>query len=179
MRQKRNFAILLVVASLLLIHSACSSGNDPVINNAVKTPGSLSVTATTSTYSGQYAPRHVLAIWVESGSGTFVKSLMVYAQARKEHLTNWLSATSSGNTTDAITGATLSNHGTRNCTWNGKDASGNVVGDGAYKVCVEYTESNGTGKIARFGFTKGTVADTQTPASASGVSNVTLKWTPN
>lgn len=179
MTQKRISLILLVAAGMLLINSACSPGNDPVINNSVKTAGSLAVTATTSTYSGQYAPRHVLAIWVESSSGTFVKSLMVYAQARKEHLTNWLSTTSSGNTTDAVTGATLSSHGTRNCIWNGKDASGNLVGDGAYKVCVEYTESNGTGKIARFGFTKGTSADTQTPAAASGVSSVSLKWTPN
>jgi len=178
MTQTRNFSILLALASILFFNSACTSGNDP-IDNSVKTPGSLSVTATTSTYSGDYAPSHVLAIWVESSSGTFVKTLMVYAASRKQHLSDWLSATKSGNTTDAITGATLNSHGKRNCTWNGKNASGNEVGDGAYRVCVEYTESNSGSKIARFPFTKGTAADSQTPASASGVSNVSLKWTPN
>lgn len=178
MTQKRNFFILLTAVCMLFINSACTPANDP-IDNLVKTSGSLSVTATTSTYNGNYAPSHVLAIWVESSSGTFVKSLMVYAASRKEHLSDWLSATKSGNTTDAITGATLNSHGTRNCTWNGKDASGNEVGDGTYKVCVEYTESNSGSKLAKFAFTKGTATDSQTPASASGVSNVTLKWTPN
>ncbi|HET7734197.1 MAG TPA: DUF2271 domain-containing protein [Paludibacter sp.] len=178
MTQKRNFSILLALACILFFNSACTSGNDP-IDNSVKTSGSLSFTATTSSYSGQYAPNHVLAIWVESSSGTFVKSLMVYAQARKQHLTHWLSATSSGNTTDATTGATLTKHSAHSCTWNGKNVSGSEVGDGTYRVCVEYTESNSGSKIARFDFTKGTAADSQTPASASGVSNVTIKWTPN
>lgn len=177
MTSKRNFLFLLSLISILFISSSCT-GNDPV-NNSVKTAGSLSVTAATSTYNGSYAPRHVLAIWVESSSGTYVKSLMVYAAARKSDLTNWLSANSNGNTTDATTGATLSKHASHTCTWNGTNAAGTVVGDGTYKLCVEYTETNGTGKLATFAFTKGTTTDTQAASTKSGVTISTLTWTPN
>jgi len=146
---------------------------------SANTPGTLAVTIATSTYNGPYAPKHVLAIWVANNAGTFVKSLMVYAAARKPDLTNWLSATSVGNTTDAITGATLSSHGTRSCTWNGTNVSGTVVANGAYQLCVEYTESNGTGKLATFTFTKGTTATTVAASTLSGVSLSVLNWTPN
>ena len=142
------------------------------------TAGTLAVTVTTSTYNGSYAPRHVLAIWVATSSGTFVKSLMVYAAARKSYLTNWYSATSTGNTTDATTGATLSSHGTRTCSWNGTNSSRVVVTDGAYKLCVEYTENNSTGKLATFSFTKGTSASSVTGSTVSGVTLSTLTWTP-
>jgi len=143
------------------------------------TTGTLAVTVATSTYGGSYAPRHVLAIWVANSSGTFVKSLMVYAAARKPDLTNWLSATSSGNTTDAVTGATLSTHGAHSTTWNGTNTSGTVVANGTYKLCVEYTESNATGKLATFEFTKGTIVNTVAASTLSGVSLSTLIWTPN
>ena len=169
------FSLIFGFTSLLMLNSC----TDDPITNSVQTPGSLTVSATTSSYKGHYAPDHVLAIWVESSAGTFVKSLQVNAASRKQYLTNWYKATSSGNTTDAITGATLSSHGTRNCTWNGKDKSGNEVGDGIYKLCVEFTEDNGTGKFESFTFNKGTVVDTQTPAAKSGISVGTLKWTPN
>lgn len=146
---------------------------------SANTAGTLAVTATTTTYNGPYAPRHVLAIWVANSSGTFVKSLMVYAAARKSDLTNWLSATPAGNSTDATTGATLSSHGTRTCTWNGKNVSGSVVADGSYRLCVEYTESNGTGKLATFTFVKGPTTDVEAASTKSGVSMSTLTWTPN
>jgi len=44
-------------------------------------------------------------------AGTFIKSLTIYAAARKADLTKWATA-SDGNTTDATTGATQSNFGT-------------------------------------------------------------------
>lgn len=169
-----NFFIICI---LIVFATACTPTNDP-ISNSVKTPGSLSVSATTSSYSGKYAPRNVLAIWIESSAGTFVKTLLVNAQERRVDLTNWLGSTSSGNTVDAITGATLSGHGLRTCTWNGKDSNGNIVGDGTYRVYMELSENPGTGKSTFFTFTKGSVADVQAPASQSNFSSVSLKWTP-
>ncbi len=58
--------------------SACSTADDP-IDNAIKTDGSLTFKATTNTYQGQYAPSNVVAIWVESSSGKFVKTLLIKA----------------------------------------------------------------------------------------------------
>jgi len=146
---------------------------------SANTTGLLTVNLSTTTYNGSYAPKHVLAIWVTNTSGAFVKSLMVYANARKSDLTNWLSATAAGNTTDATTGATLSSHGIRACTWDGTNVSKTVVANGTYNLCVEYTESNGTGKLATFTFTKGTATDVEPAATKSGVSLSTLTWTPN
>ena len=175
---KKILSPLMIAALLILVSQSCST-NDPTINNSVKTAGNLDVTVTASTYNGRYAPRHVMAIWVESSSGTFVKTLVAKAAERRQYLTNWLKATSSGNTTDAITGATLNSYSAVNCSWDGTNVSGDVVGDGDYNVNVEYTENDGTGKIATFAFSKGTSTDARTPATSSGVSVGKLTWTPN
>lgn len=175
---KKNLFVILGFISFTFFMMACSS-NDPVINNSVKTSGKLSVSVTASAYKGKYTPRHVMAVWVESTSGTFVKTLVAKAAERREYLTNWLKATSSGNTTDALTGATLNSYSAMSCSWDGTNVSGSVVGDGAYNLRVEYTEDNSTGKIASFPFTKGATVDVQTPAAASGVTVGELTWTPN
>lgn len=174
----KQFFFGVSITFFLFPFNGCTTANDPIINNTVKSNGTLAVNVTTSTYNGQYAPRHVLAIWVESSSGTFVKTLLVNAAARRQDLTQWISSTSNGNTTDAIIGATMNSHIAVSCTWNGTNTSGTIVGDGAYKLKVEYTESNGSGKVATFTFNKGTVSDSQIPASFSGVTVNTLTWTP-
>jgi hypothetical protein len=174
---KKTFLAILATV-LVVVFSACSTTNDPVITSTVKTPGTLSVSLTTSTYNGNYAPKHVLAIWIENGSGSFVKTLMVKAAARKQYLTNWLSSTSSGNSTDAVTGATLSSHGTRTCTWNGTDVSGNVVYNGTYKLCMEFTENDKTGKFASFTFLKDSVSQSVSPTATSNFSGISINWTP-
>lgn len=66
MQVKKNGLFVIILTTLISL-SACSTTEDP-IDNAVKTDGTLAVKATTSTYSGEYAPSHVVAIWVESGS---------------------------------------------------------------------------------------------------------------
>jgi len=167
----------LLISMLLIGFVACTSTNDPV-DNSKKTAGTLTVTTTTSTYNGNFSPRHVLAIWVENNSGAFVKTLLVNAQARRQYLTNWYSSTSNGNTIDAITGATLNSHGVVTCSWKGTDVSGNLVNNGTYKVCMEFTENDGTGKFSNFSFAKDTVITTQSPSAQSNFSNITIKWTP-
>lgn len=174
----KHFIYLISFSVVSYLAVSCSTANDPVVNNTVKTNGTLAVTVTTSTYNGQYAPRHVIAIWVESSSGTFVKTLLVNAAARRQDLTSWFSSSSNGNTTDAITGATMNSHTAVSCTWNGTNTSGSVVGDGAYKLKVEYNESNGSGKTASFSFNKGTATDSQTPSATSGITVNSLTWTP-
>lgn len=120
----------------------------------------------------------MLAIWVETSSGKFVKTLMVYAAERKFDLTNYMS-NSSGNATDAITGATLSSHTTRTCTWNGKNASGNLVANGDYKLCMELSDTNGTGTFKTITFAKDTIASSLSPGNMACFSNISIKWTPN
>ena len=155
-----------------------AQNNSPYASEA-STPGTLNVTVTTSATSGaQYSPRNVEAIWIENSSGVFVKSLLVYAQARISELTNWNNS-SAGNKVDAITGATQSTHGVRTCSWNGTNVLGVVVADGTYTLKMELTDKNGTGNLGTFTFVKGTTTQTQTPASVPSFSAITIKWTPS
>jgi len=146
-----------------------------------QTTGTLTVSVTTSSTGGNFAPQNILAIWIEDSSGKFVKTLLAYADKRKQYLTTWAtSTTSSGtinNSVDAITGATQSSHSTRSCTWNGTDYAGNLMADGDYKVRMELTDKNATGNVASFTITKGTAAQKLTPTSVASFSAVTLNWT--
>lgn len=171
-RKKMIIRLSLVLGIISIIGMSCKSEkNPPVITSG------LSVSAVTSTAGGSYAPRNIVAIWVETNSGTFVKSLAVYAEARKSDLTNW-QAKSMGNTVDAATGATRPAFGTVTATWNGKDVTGNVVADGTYKVCMELTDKGGTGNFSSFTFTKGAAAGTKTPANVPSFSTISIKWMP-
>lgn len=174
-----NTVLTLVLMAVTLGSCTPASTDDPVLNNTVKTSGSMKVTATSTTYDGKYAPNHVLAVWIETSSGVFVKTLLMHAQARRIHLTSWFNATPSGDCTDAVTGATLNSHATFNCTWDGTDVKGNVAGDGNYNVCMEFTEINGSGKVARFPFAKDIASDSQITASKNNFTNVSVVWTPN
>jgi hypothetical protein len=146
-----------------------------------QTSGTLSISVTTSSTGGNYAPRNVLAIWIEDSSGKFVKTLLAYANTRKTHLNTWeTSTTASGsvyNSVDAITGATQSSHATRTCSWNGTDYTGKQVADGTYKIWMELTDKNATGNTGTFTFTKGPNDQKLTPATIPSFSSISINWT--
>lgn len=155
------------------------------INTALisaQTTGTLDVQVTTSSTGGNFEPRNVLAIWIEDSSGAFVKTLLAYAETRKTYLNTWEASTTAAgsafNTTDAISGATQSSHGTRTAQWDGTNYSGTAVPDGQYLVRMELTDKNATGNTASFTITKGTTAQTLTPGNVPSFSSITLTWTP-
>lgn len=160
------------IAFLLLLLFAC-------IQLSAQTTGKLDVTVTTSSAGGNFAPRNIVAIWIEDASGNFVKTLLAYADKRIQHLNTWETSTNSKgsmyNRTDAITGATQSSHGKRNCTWNGTDYNKNPVSDGKYFVCMELTDKNATGNYSKFEFTKG-ASNTVNPQNAPSFSSVNIVW---
>ncbi|MEI7501974.1 MAG: DUF2271 domain-containing protein, partial [Paludibacter sp.] len=133
-----------IILSIFLFISLASMNaqNAVVESTTTSTPGVLSVSVTTSTANGSYAPRNIVAIWIQDSSGKFVKTMMILAANRKADLTNWVTSTPVGNSVDATTGATQSSHGTRTCTWNATNASKALVADGTYTVKMEMTESN-------------------------------------
>lgn len=122
----------------------------------------LTVDFTTKPFGGQYSPRNVGAVWIEDGSGAFVKTLELWAKKRSKYLVKWKAA-SAGNTVDAVTGATRSSHGPHTDHWNGTDVNGNVVPDGPYHLYVEFTEQNGAGKWTVMDFEKGATPVDLTP----------------
>lgn len=148
-----------------------------------QTFGTLTVTTTTSATGGNYAPRNVVAIWIEDEAGNFVKTLLAYANNRKTHLNTWQASTAAAgseyNTVDAITGATKSNHGTRTCNWDGSSFEGTDMADGTYYVWMELTDKNSTGNFSSFSFTKGEEQENITPLNEPSFSAIEIDWLPS
>lgn len=145
-----------------------------------QTSGQLTVSVATSEAGGGYAPRNIVAIWVENSQGDFVKTLLAYANSRKTHLNTWQASTSAAgteyNTTDAVTGATKSNHATRVCSWDATDYNGAAVTDGEYFLRMELTDKNGTGNYSSFTFNKGHADEVLAPDNAPSFNDISIIW---
>lgn len=109
----------------------------------------LSVQWRTRSYGGEYSDENVGAAWVERDDGTFVRTLMVWAAVRREHLVRW-QAGADGDVVDAVTGATRGSHRSSEVTWDLRDAQGATAGPGAYRLWLEFTEDD-SGKGAPAG----------------------------
>ena len=169
---------LLLPISLVVSLSIMAQLSSPA-EMQVASAGTLSVTVTTASTGGKYAPENVMAIWVVNSTGVFVKTLMEYGTSEKAYLTNWKTATSSTyNIVDAISGATRTSHGVRTCTWNGTNVSKNVVDDGTYTLKMELTDKSSTGNVGSFTFNKSNVVQTLTPTTVPSFSGITINWIP-
>jgi len=158
-------------------------------NAFAQTAGTLTFSFTQVAHSPCYSgSKNVLAVWIETGTGTFVKTRLRYVGGgTSDHLPIWsvnaggtANNCLSANTTGATTGATLTSFGAKSFTWDGKNSAGTMMADGAYKVAVEETWDHGTSATVTtyYTFTKGTSADIQTPATDANFSNISLHWQP-
>ena len=151
-----------------------------------QTSGTFSFSVTTTSLGG-YSPKHLLAIWIQnndiSGSSTgFVKTKIKYANNSNTngHLQTW-SSSSGKNIVDAVTGTTLTSHGTITFLWNGTDVAGTLMPDGTYYTWLEmaWDDDLETGKTVNyFAFTKGPVYTSSAPANTDNFQNLSLSWTP-
>lgn len=160
-----------------------------------QTVGILTVTFTPIAHSPCYqGTRNVLAAWIQTSSGGFVKTKLRYAgNSTSDHLPDW--AVNSGGTafncmsaacniTDATSGATLNGFTIKSFTWDGKNVSGasngTTVADGTYKVTIQETWNHGTSAttIRSYTFTKGPNEDHQTPADDADFKNIKIDWIP-
>lgn len=153
-------------------------------NISAQTHGTLTVSATTSqTTVPSYKPENIVAMWIEDNSGKFTKTLLALAGERKQYLKGWKTVTSIAktmyNSIDAITGATQTSHGTRTCTWNGKNYLQVLVVDGTYTLKMELADNDGeVQNLATFTFTKGPTPQTTKPVTTKGFSNISIEWKP-
>jgi hypothetical protein len=157
---------------------------------SAQTTGTLNLAFSQTPHSSYDGTKNVMAVWIESSNGTFVKTRSRNAGGgTSDHLAVWAvkAGGSAGNclaancnVLGATTGATLSNFGNRNFSWDGTDASGNVVLDGTYKITVESTWNHGSAATTTrsYTFVKGAAQDVQTPASDANFTNITLAWNP-
>lgn len=94
----------------------------------------------TRSYGGEYADKNVGAAWIERAGGGFVRTLVLWADVRRDHLVRWQSA--GGVETDAVTSATRGSHRTSEAAWDLRDAQGQLAPPGAYRLLIEFTEEN-------------------------------------
>jgi hypothetical protein len=148
-----------------------------------QTAGTLTFSVKTyAPYSSKRQNQHVLAIWIESASGEFVKTKSHFGPvADDDHLYQW-TAKSGSSLVDATTGATVMNYDKPvTFTWNGTNVDGAVVADGVYKIFVEMgwgSSVSNEHSYSSFTFTKGTSSSYTTPAATANYSNVQITWTP-
>jgi len=151
-------------------------------------PGSLMVSVMSAAVGGRYAPRNVGAIWIETGSGEFVKTIERWAGIRANDLRAWNQASggwgfsffgppSSPDAVDAVTAATLRGHQMHSPTWAFKGADGMVVPDGAYKVVMEVAD--GSAARSEVMFTKGPMPQTVMGSSGGrGYASFAVTYSP-
>jgi len=151
--------------------------------------GMLKITFTTVDQNGRYAPANVGAIWIEDGSGKFIKTIKRWAGVRASHLTAWKAVSGGwpsffggGNAADqmdAISAGTMRSHGMHDVSWDMKDPMGQLVPDGAYKVGIECTEDNRVaGANAKVDFTKGAAPMTVMPPDEPPYAGLTISYQP-
>ncbi len=116
----------------------------PDVAHADTAPKVTVTFSTRQTSNGRYAPKHVLAVWVEDAAGKFVRTLMKYGSRREVYLRGWkatsLDASRIASMPDVISGATRSSHAQRIVTWAQTDHAGAPMPDGTYKLRMELTD---------------------------------------
>lgn len=151
-----DITLLRVGANVLAveIHDLDNAPEDRVIDALLQAvdpdvpPTELEFRVRTITDDGsKYGPRNVGAIWIETQDGTFVRTLEVWGDVRREHLIAWRTA-SDENDVDAVTSSTLKTHTTHVATWDLTGLDGQPVAPGGYRVRVEFTEANSNGNAA-------------------------------
>lgn len=161
---------------------------------SAQTDGTLTFSYTPTSHTGYDGTKNVLAVWIQTNAGGFVKTKLRYAgNNTSDHLPTW--AVNAGGTasnclatacnkTDATTGATLANFTAKTITWDGKGvngtSNGTTVADGVYKVTIQSTWNHGTTgtTTVSYSFTKGPTAVHLTPTGDANFSNIKLDWVP-
>lgn len=175
-RMAAGLALILALGQMAFVDQQKSAGSD-----GRDSQGTLDFSVRTVTYNGDFAPKNAGAIWITNAQNQFVKTLKVWASHYRYTLVRW-NASSGGNTSGAITGASLNNHILHNVAWNGSPALGTQVPDGEYKINVEFTEHNATaanlGKYKQAAFVKSSEPVNTAIPNETYFRDMTLAWTP-
>jgi len=153
--------------------------------------------------------KQVNAVWIENGTGTFIKTNLLYISSNStdDHVPQFslksgasapspvgsgaVNDATTGNTINAITGATRNATstpkawGAYSVSWDGKTGATTpvLVPDGSYKIWVEMTWNDNEDQHdfinTGYTFTKGASIFTTNPANEGPLSTMSLTWTPS
>ncbi len=170
-----SFSALLLAGMVAMMLSS-SKPTEASKNTKATSGGEMTFTVRTVPAGGNFAPKHVLAIWVEDSEG-FIKTRKAMANQRKQYLYTWKAA-SNYNVVDAITGPTLTSHQTHTVNWDFIDLDGNLVPDGEYTVWIEFTDQHAQGPVYSITFEKGPDAISLTPADETYFKDIEFEFVP-
>jgi hypothetical protein len=144
--------------------------------------GTLTVTYTTQSHGGPYAPANVVAVWVEGSGGAFVKTIDRWAGVRRQHLVAWTQKSGTADA-DAVSGATRISHTQPlTKTWDVTDRQGVEIPDGTYTIRMELADSNAVQATQNaqgtFTFVKSPAGSNQSGLSNGGFTNVSIVYAP-
>lgn len=172
---KLSTTVFSIFLLFFLINSTLFANDNPT-NKDAKSAGQLTFTVRTVNAGGNYAPKHVFAIWIEDMDG-FVKTRKAMANSRKQYLYTWKAA-SNYNVVDAITGSTLNTHQTHTVIWDCTDLDGDLVPDGDYQIWVEFTSQHAQGPLSTHTFTKGENPQNLTPPDETYFKDIEIIFDP-
>jgi hypothetical protein len=143
--------------------------------------GNLTFTTSLTQHNGSYGNSHVVAVWIEDSSNSFVKTNLRMAMTNhtiNNHLPVWKNV-SGLDVTDAITGATLRSYSSPvSISWDGTNVSGTIVKDGLYSVWIEESWDEGSSGTSSnsVSFTKSTKNMHLSPANTANFTSISLDW---
>ena len=167
--------------------------------SVAQTDGSARLEATVLDYTGTTSPNHYTVVWVTTQAGGFIKTLRKQgpswtsgewanhcgtwntARAGSTVLDGYSTATAHNYTSETFAGVGLVTNSPIVLTWNCRDASNNLMADGAYKFWIQYAENSGQGPVTTSGllWTKGLMpATTNFVNQGANFSNMKVVWTP-
>jgi hypothetical protein len=157
---------------------------------APATAGTLTLTATLRSL-GSGSDEHWSVAWITKSDGTFVKTVDIRGNELNfwdvhwnDHCSTWYAARGASQALDGFTSATSPSYAAPLVvSWNGRDASNNLMPDGTYKLWVQYAENidpaSGPFTTGGLTWTKGTTASTVNPPNqGSNFTAMSLVWTP-
>ncbi|MGZ3429131.1 MAG: hypothetical protein ACXVDD_06255 [Polyangia bacterium] len=160
----------------------------PSSNSDMKSTETLTLTFTTtaspSGANSPYAPKNVVAVWLEAPGGTFVKTSARWAATRRTKLVAWIAKAGTADV-DAVSGATNSNYGTLTAKWDMTSRQSPAPPlptpvDGIYTIRMELADSNASqpaqNNEGTFTFNRNGTASTQTNLSNGGFTNVSIVY---
>jgi len=112
---------------------------------------SVTITAKTTSYGGEWAPQNFVCIWIQKPDSTYVRTIDVKLSEPKyaSYFKTWLKAKGVLGKEllvdiDGVTSASCRpDHESKvSATWDLKDRNGNPVPQGTYQFCIEMTEDD-------------------------------------
>jgi hypothetical protein len=163
-----------------------ASGSGP---GTMASAGTLTIDFTTVNQHGTYAPANVGAVWIQNGSGMFLRTLERWGSIRASHLTRWTMASggwssffgigANADEMDAVSRATLGSAQAHHVTWDLRDLQKQLVPDGKYQILIEVTEDNfKPGASAEVDFDKGPAPQSLKPADMLPYTGLTVTYQP-